>query len=84
MEQIIKVEKTGTLNLPKNVIEPLELKKDDRLVVFSCENGIVIKKISTVPLAEQFKKLTDDAEARFKKQGVTEKDISKAVEWARK
>ena len=45
MEQIIKVEKTGTLNLPKNVIEPLELKKDDRLVVFSCENGIVIKKI---------------------------------------
>lgn len=84
MEQIIKVEKTGTLNLPKTVLEPLELKKDDRLVVFNCEDGIVIKKILTAPLTEQFKKLASDVEARFKKQGVTEEDVPKAVEWARK
>jgi len=84
VEQIIKIDKTGTLNLPKKIIEPLELKEDDRLMVFSCEDGIVIKKIPSVPLAEQFRKLASDVEARFKKQGVTKEDVSKAVEWARK
>jgi len=84
MEQIIKIEQPGTLNLPKKVIDPLELKKDDRLVVFSDKNGIVIKKVAAVALKDRFEKLAGEIEAQFKKQGVTEADVLKAVEWSRK
>jgi bifunctional DNA-binding transcriptional regulator/antitoxin component of YhaV-PrlF toxin-antitoxin module len=83
MERITQVDKAGNLNLPKEVVEPLEIKKDDKLMVFSSKSAIVIKKVGSPTLGERFERLADQLENQFKKQGIAEKDVQEAVKWGR-
>ena len=84
MERITQVDKSGTLKLPKEVIEALGCDQDDKLMVFTSESTIVIKKIGTANLKERFERLADEVETQFKKQGVKEKDIQEAMTWGRR
>ena len=84
MERITQIDKSGTLNLPKEVLEPLECKEDDKLMVFSSRSAIVIKKIGSANLGERFERLADDVGKQFKERGVTEEDVQEAVTWGRK
>jgi bifunctional DNA-binding transcriptional regulator/antitoxin component of YhaV-PrlF toxin-antitoxin module len=83
MERITRTDKSGALNLPKEVVEPLEIREDDKLMVFSSRSAIVIKKIGSPTLGERFERLADELETQFKKRGVTEKDVQEAVKWGR-
>ena len=84
MERIAHIDKSGTLNLPKEVLEPLECSGEDKLMVFSSKSAIVIKRVGSAPLPERFDRLTDVIEAQFREQGVSEKDVQEAVTWGRK
>jgi bifunctional DNA-binding transcriptional regulator/antitoxin component of YhaV-PrlF toxin-antitoxin module len=84
MERITQIDKAGTLNLPKEVVEPLECEADDKLMVFSSKSAIVIKKIGSANLGERFGRLADEMETQFKKRGVTEEDVKEAVKWGRR
>jgi len=84
MERITQIDKSGALNLPKEIIEPLECKGDDKLMVFSSRSAIVIKRIASASLPERFDKLADEIEAQFRKRGVAERDVQEAVTWGRK
>lgn len=84
MEQIIKVSDVGNLNLPRELLAPLDLQKDDSLMVFSSREGLVIKKMATKPLKDRFLQLSDSVQAQFREQGVTEQDVAEAVAWSRK
>jgi len=81
MERITQIDKSGALNLPKEIIEPLECKEDDKLIVFSSKNAIVIKRIASASLPQRFERLADEVEAQFLKRGVAEKDVEEAVRW---
>lgn len=83
MERITQIDKSGSLSLPKEVVEPLEIKEDDKLMVFSSRSAIVIKKIGSPTLGERFERLADELEIQFRKQGVAEKDVQEAVKWGR-
>jgi hypothetical protein len=84
MERITQIDKSGTLNLSKEVIEPLGCQEDDKLMVFSSKSAIVIKKIGSASLGERFERLADDVGTQFKKRGVTEEDVQEAVRWGRR
>ena len=84
MERITQIDKSGTLSLPKEVVEPLDCKEDDKLMVFSSKSAIVIKKVGSATLAERFEKLADEVEIQFKKRGLTEEDVQEAVTWGRR
>ncbi len=84
MERITQIDKAGTLSLPKEVVELLECKEDDKLMVFSSRSAIVIKKIGSATLGERFERLANEVEDQFEKRGVAEKDVQEAVKWGRR
>ncbi len=84
MESIIKVDDIGDFKIPKAMTERLGIQKDDALFVLSTNDAIIIKKIEKKPLDERFKDFSDHVEARFEDAGVTENDVSAAVEWTRR
>jgi bifunctional DNA-binding transcriptional regulator/antitoxin component of YhaV-PrlF toxin-antitoxin module len=84
MERVTQIDKSGALNLPKEIIEPLGCKGDDKLMVFSSKNAIVIKRIASASLPERFERLADEVETQYRKCRVAEKDVEEAVTWARK
>ncbi len=84
MEQIIKADKTGNFKIPRHIKAFLGLKKNDNLFVFGSSDVIIIKKIKPKSLKERFEDFSDRIAEKFEENGITEDDILKAVEWARK
>ena len=84
MEQIIKIDSAGEINLPQDIVASLVLHEEDRLMVTSGPDAIVIKKISAGTLEERFRSLTQRVGRQFEERNVTEADVDKAVAWSRK
>lgn len=84
MEQIIKIDSAGGINLPRDVVAALDLGAEDRLMVTCGPDTIVIKKVSSGTLEERFRKLSDRAARQFEERHVTESDLAEAVAWSRK
>ena len=80
MEQIIKIDSAGEINLPQG----LDLHEEDRLMVTSGPDAIVIKKISAGTLEERFRSLAERVGRQFEGRNVTEVDVDEAVAWSRK
>ncbi len=84
MEQIIKIDNSGGINLSQDVVAILDLRKDDRLLVTSGPDVIVIKKISAGTLEERFRGLAERVGRQFEERKVSEEDVAEAVAWSRK
>lgn len=84
MEQIIKIDSAGEINLPQGIVDSLDLHEEDRLIVTSGPDAIVIKKISAGTLEERFRSLAERVGRQFEERNVTEADVDEAVAWSRK
>ena len=84
MEQIIKIDSAGEINLPQDIVASLVLHEEDRLMVTSGPDAIVIKKISAGTLEDRFRSLAERVGRQFEARNVTEVDVDEAVAWSRK
>lgn len=84
MEQIIKIDSAGEINLPQGIVDSLDLHEEDRLMVTSGPDAIVIKKISAGTLEDRFRNLATRVGRQFEEKNVTEADVEEAVAWSRK
>ncbi len=84
MDKVLKLNKTGEVQLIDEIKKSLSLKLDDELFVFSGKDCLVIKKVQKSSVAERFKSLSRKVEKRFKKGDLGEEIIDEAVKWARK
>jgi len=84
MEQIIKIDSAGEINLPQDIVASLVLHEEDRLMVTSGPDAIVIKKISAGTLEERFRSLAERVGRQFEERNVTEANVDEAVAWSRK
>ena len=84
MEQIIKIDSAGEINLPQDIVASLVLHEEDRLMVTSGPDAIVIKKISAGTLEERFRSLAERVCRQFEGRNVTEVAVDEAVAWSRK
>jgi hypothetical protein len=62
----------------------LNLSGEDRLMVMSSSDTIVIKKITVGTMGERFRTLAERVSRQFEERGVTEADVAEAVAWSRK
>ena len=84
MEQIIKIDSAGEINLPQDIVASLVLHEEDRFMVTSGPDAIVIKKISAGTLEERFRSLAERVGRQFEGRNVTEVAVDEAVAWSRK
>jgi bifunctional DNA-binding transcriptional regulator/antitoxin component of YhaV-PrlF toxin-antitoxin module len=84
MEHIIKIDSAGEINLPQDIVACLDLHEEDRLMVTSGPDAIVIKKISAGTLEDRFRNLAARVGRQFEERNVTEADVDEAVACSRK
>ncbi|MFH0730121.1 MAG: hypothetical protein V2B19_27725 [Pseudomonadota bacterium] len=84
MEQVIKIDRAGEIHLPREILATLDLRAEDRLMVTSSADTIVIKKITTGTLGERFRTMAERVSRQFEERGVTQADVAEAVTWSRK
>ena len=84
MEQTVKVDSAGSICLPRDVVDALNLSEKDRLLVTSGPDAIVIRKVSSGKLEERFSRLAERVSRQFQERGVSESDVGEAVSWSRK
>jgi bifunctional DNA-binding transcriptional regulator/antitoxin component of YhaV-PrlF toxin-antitoxin module len=84
VEKIIKVDELGDFKIPPEIKDSLNLKKDDKLFVFNSNDLIIIRKIRRPSLSERFINLSNTIARKFREKGVSEKDVTEAIQWTRK
>jgi bifunctional DNA-binding transcriptional regulator/antitoxin component of YhaV-PrlF toxin-antitoxin module len=84
MEQIVKIDSAGGINLPQDIVAALDLRGEDRLMVTSSPDAIVIKKITAGTLEERFRGVAERVGRQFSEKKITETDVAEAVAWSRK
>jgi bifunctional DNA-binding transcriptional regulator/antitoxin component of YhaV-PrlF toxin-antitoxin module len=84
MEQIVKIDSAGGISLPRDVVAALDLREEDRLMVTSGPDAIVIKKVSAGTLEERFRSLADRVARQFEEKKIAKEDVAEAVAWSRK
>ena len=84
MDTIITVDESGDFNIPLEIKNSFNLKKDDKLFIFKNKDSIIIQKIQRPPLKDRFKKISQSVSNKFKEKGISEKDVDEAIQWARK
>lgn len=79
---LAKITGKGQITIPKALREALGFRDGDYVLVFPQGQGMRIEKAAVSPL-ERFEDLAVRTEERFKRQGVTPRDVEEAVRWAR-
>ena len=82
--EIVKMSTKGQLVVPQEIRDNESFKSGDRFIPFQVKDGVLFKKVEIPDVKAEFKKLSKEIEAQFKKQKVSRKDVSEAVKWARK
>ena len=82
--EIVKMSTKGQLVVPQEIRDNESFKSGDRFISFQVKDGVLFKKVEIPDVKAEFKKLSKEIEAQFKKQKVSRKDVSEAVKWARK
>ncbi|MGI0087094.1 MAG: AbrB/MazE/SpoVT family DNA-binding domain-containing protein [Nitrosotalea sp.] len=72
----------GQIVIPTDFRKKLHLKMGDKLLLYSTDNIIVIRKVE--PYEPVFAAITKPIRARIRKLAVTRSDVNKAIEDARK
>lgn len=86
MEQtdIVKMSPKGQLVVPQEIREKESFQPGDRFIPLSIKGGILFKKIKIPNAKIEFKKLSKEIEAKFKKVKINSKDVAGAIKWAKK
>lgn len=69
--------------LPRVIRDAFNIKEGEQLLVLGNEDGILFKKLEK-PLKDRFLQMMKESQAWAKKVGLTQKDIKKAIQEARK
>jgi antitoxin PrlF len=82
-ESVARMTSKGQVTLPKAIRDKMKVGKGDYLLFRVKGKRVELEKVD-LSWEERFSKLAQTVEERFKKRGVTKKDIEEAIEWARK
>ena len=82
--ELVKMSPKGQLVVPQEIRVREKFLPGDRFVPFPVKDGILFKRVKIPDAKAEFVKLAKSVEAQFKKQNITEKDVTEAVQWARK
>lgn len=80
---IVKMTSKGQLTLPKFIRERIHVDPGDYLLFRVRGKKVEVEKV-VLSWDEQFDRLATKVEERFKKAGITRKDVEEAIKWARK
>ena len=82
--ELVKMSPKGQLVVPQNIREEEGFHAGDRFVPLPVKEGVLLKKVEIPDVKAEFEKMGKKIGERFKKLGITEKDIDEAVAWARR
>ena len=82
--ELVKMSPKGQLVVPQEIREKEGFDPGDRFIPFPIKGGILFKRVKIPDIKVEFKKLSEEIEAQFKKYKVTPKDVDGAIKWARK
>ncbi len=80
---MVKMSPKGQLVVPQGIRAMEGFTPGDRFVPFPVKEGILFKKVKIPEVKAEFRKLSKEIEAQFKKQKVTSEDVNEAVKWAK-
>ena len=83
MIEVVNLSSKGQLVIPKTMREKMGLKAQDRFILVNDKDSILLKKIKEDEIKVRFNRLFEKTTAAFKKAGITEKDIDRAVKEVR-
>ena len=73
----------GQLVVPQDMRETAGYKEGDRFVAISTPEGIAFKRLNFDELAADYERITKELRKHMKEKKITQKDIDKAIRWAR-
>ena len=79
---ITKVSAKGQIVIPKGLRERLNLKEGDKLLVYSTDSMLVIRKVTKQETILSI--IAEPVRKKIKQLGITRKDVRKAIEQARR
>ncbi len=79
---ITKVSSKGQIVIPKDLRERLSLKEGDTLLVYSTDSMLVIRKVTKQETILSI--IAKPVREKIKQLGITRKDVSKAIQRARR
>lgn len=82
--ELVKMSPKGQLVVPQDMRKEEGFKPGDRFMPFPIKEGVLFKKIVIPDAKTEFEKLNKSVSERFKRLGITEKDVSEAIAWARR
>jgi antitoxin PrlF len=81
IEDIIKVSSKGQIVIPREIRKKLGVKGGERLLVFTCDGDILLRKAQEMSMDEIAKKISKTVREEHID---VDKLVAEAVEWARK
>lgn len=82
--EIVKMSAKGQLVVPQGIREKEGFAVGDRFIPLQVKDGVLFKRIELSNVKDEFEKLSAEVEKQFKNAKVSRKDLSGAIEWARK
>jgi len=82
IDDIVKMSKKGQLVVPKDIREEEHFNPSDKFIAIRIKDGVIFKKIE-IDLEKEYDELKEKVQKRFEKDDLSEKEVKKAIEWAR-
>ncbi len=79
---LTKVSAKGQIVIPKDLRERLNLEEGDTLLVYSTDSTLVIRKVTKQETV--LPSIAEPVRKKIRQLGITRKDVSKAIERARR
>lgn len=84
MIDIATISSKGQIVIPKKVREEAGLAEQDKVLIISEKNKIILEKISEEEARKNLRELMDYFREKFKEAGITRDDVKKEIEAVRK
>ena len=82
--ELVKMSPKGQLVVPQEIRKKEGFEPGDRFVPFEIKEGILFKKVKMPNLKNEFKKLSEEIQKKFRDYNIKESDVKEAIRWARK
>ena len=83
MIEIVTMSSKGQFVIPKGLREEMGLEKQDRFVIVHDKDSILLKRISKAEANEAMLKLMDKISDKFRKAGITKRDVAEEIRKSR-
>ena len=82
--ELVKMSPKGQLVVPQEIRKKEGFEPGDRFVPFEIKEGILFKKVKMPNLKNEFKKLSEEIQKKFRDYNIKESDVKEAIRWARR